>query len=76
MKRIVLTTRKYRVECRFLEHNETENTWTPSIRRKFANSFDTMEEAREHIKDVKSLDNDNYKLMETRIYELVEEKTW
>lgn len=76
MKRAVLTTRKYRVECRFLVRSETDNTWIPSIQRKFANSFDTMEEAREHIMDVKSLDNDKYKLMETKIYKLVEEKEW
>lgn len=76
MKRAVLTAKKYRVECRFWVHNETDNTWIPSIQRKFANSFDTMEEAREHIEDVKSLDNDQYKLMQTKIYKLVEEKEW
>ena len=76
MKRTVLTTKKYRVECRFWARSETDKTWIPSITRRWANSFDTMDEVREHIEDVKSLDNDQYKLMKTRIYELVEETEW
>lgn len=76
LKRVVLTTKKYRVECSFYVRSETDNTWIPSITRRYANGFDTMEEVREHIKYVKSLDDDQYKLMKTRVYELVEETEW
>ena len=71
-----MTTKKYRVECNFWTRSETDNTWIPSITRRWANGFDTMEEVREHIEDVKSLDNGQYKLRKTRVYELVEETEW